>query len=244
MASTGHDLLRKHTELELVLQRSARMPITDVSLLQRRKLLERAFKDSGDLLRRCSDIQRYKWLAECANRFLKDVESGCSLRRCIFSNPLVRQLLEGRTLEYKMVQGYRKSPMRCFSLALMLRLSESTDIFGTAVRCLQSFTSSMKQVTEAVIGELTQLPPKEISHSHAASCFSIKHLCSYGTQFWRPDPLCCKPGRCASGYIPSELSCKFTEQVFLIHLECYVSAFECSNPHHATDGTAGNLVGD
>nr|XP_034569366.1 uncharacterized protein LOC117833877 [Setaria viridis] len=55
-ASTGHHnerLEMAHTELELALERSARMPITDVSLLRRRKLLERAFKDCGDLLHRC-----------------------------------------------------------------------------------------------------------------------------------------------------------------------------------------------
>ncbi|CAL5091771.1 unnamed protein product [Urochloa decumbens] len=319
MASTGHDIERlemAHTELELALERSARMPITDVSLLRRRKLFERAFKDCGDLLQRCikkqimdaieskqlvthsfpkwiarvtqssmssyftgfrednrscSEVRRYEWFAECANRFLRDVESGCSARRCMFSNPLVRQLLEGKNLEYKMVQGSilrclhiwpicvegrgveaalefcyedRKTPMRSFSLVLMLRLSESTDIVGTAIRCLQSFTSSMKPVTETVTGELTQLPLQDISHSHSASSFTIKDLCSYDTHFWRPDPLCCKPDGCPTSNIPSELSCKFPEQIILIHVECYVSAFECSNQHNTTDGTYRNLMAE
>lgn len=52
-----------------------------------------------------SDVRRYKWFAECANCFLRDVESGCSPLRCLFNNPLVRKPLEGKTLEYKMVQG-------------------------------------------------------------------------------------------------------------------------------------------
>ncbi|RCV09310.1 hypothetical protein SETIT_2G017000v2 [Setaria italica] len=302
-ASTGHHIERlemAHTELELALERSARMPITDVSLLRRRKLLERAFKDCGDLLHRCikqqtmdliefeqssvssyftgfckdnisySDVRRNEWFAECANRFLRDVESGCSPLRCVFSNPLVWQLLEGKTLEYKMVQGSilrclhiqsmcvegrgveatlefcyedRKTPMTSFSLMLMLRLSESTDIIGTAIRCLQSFTSSMKDVAEAVMRELTQLPQQDISHSHAASYFIIKDLCSYDTHFWRPDPLCCKPDGCPTSYIPSELSCKFPEQVILIHIKCYVSAFECSSLHNTANATARNLVG-
>ncbi|TKW02174.1 hypothetical protein SEVIR_8G228500v4 [Setaria viridis] len=318
-ASTGHHIERlemAHTELELALERSARMPITDVSLLRRRKLLERAFKDCGDLLHRCikqqtmdaieleqpvrhsfskwiahvtqssvssyftgfckdniscSDVRRNEWFAECANRFLRDVESGCSPLRCVFSNPLVRQLLEGKTLEYKMVQGSilrclhiqsmcvegrgveatlefryedRKTPMRSFSLKLMLRLSESTDIVGTAIRSLQSFMSSMKDVTEAAVRELTQLPLQDISHSHAASCFTIKDLCSYDTHLWRPDPLCCKPDGCPTSYIPSELSCKFPEQIILIHVVCYVSAFECSNLHNTTDGNSRNLMAD
>lgn len=268
ISSRGHNIERlavAHTELELALERSARMPITDVSLLRRRKLLKRAFKECGDLLHRCSrqqtvditeidqaaphsfirkriaemsqsfisscfsgfhqdsstscsDVRRYEWWAGCANRFLKDLESGCSPQRCMFSNPIVRQLLEGKTLEYKGMQRNilrqlhiwpvcvegrgveatlefhyedRKTPMRSFSLALMLRLSDSTDIVGTAVSCLQSLTSSMKLVADAAVGELTQLPPQDISHSHSASCFSIKDLCCYDTQFWRPDPLCC-----------------------------------------------------
>ncbi|RCV09315.1 hypothetical protein SETIT_2G017500v2 [Setaria italica] len=317
--STRHHIERlemAHTELELALERSARMPITDVSLLRRRKLLERAFKDCGDLLYRCikqqtmdvieleqpvrhsfskwvahvaqssvssyfagfhkdniscSDVRRNEWFAECANRFLRDVESGCSPLRCVFSNPLVRQLLEGKTLEYKMLQGSilrclhiqsmcvegrgveatlefryedRKTPMRSFSLMLILRLSESMDIVGTAIRCLQSFTSSMKDVAEAVMRELIQLPQQDISHSHAASCFAIKDLGSYDTHFWRPDPLCCKPDRCATSCIPSELSCKFPEQVILIRIECYVSAFECSSLHNTADATARNLVAE
>lgn len=60
--STGHEVERlemAHTELELALERSVRMPIMDVSLLRRRKLLEGAFKDSGDLLQRC--IKQQKW---------------------------------------------------------------------------------------------------------------------------------------------------------------------------------------
>uniref|UniRef100_K4A2M4 Uncharacterized protein n=1 Tax=Setaria italica TaxID=4555 RepID=K4A2M4_SETIT len=278
-ASTGHHIERlemAHTELELGLERSARMPITDVSLLQHRKLLERAFKDCGDLLRRCikqqtmdiveldqpvkhsisewiahvtqssvssyftgfrkdniiscSDVRRNEWFAECAKRFLRDVESGCSPLRCVFSNPLVRQLLEGKTLEYKMVQGSilrclhiqsmcvkgrgveatlefryedRKTLMRSFSLMLMLRLSESTDIVATAIRCLQSFMCSMKDVAEAVMRELTQLPQQDISHSHAASCFTIYKRLVFE---WRPDPLCCKPDGCATSCIPLELS--------------------------------------
>lgn len=95
----------------------------------------------------------------------------------------------------------------------------------------------MKDVVEAVMRELTQLPQQDISHSHAASCFTIKDLCSYDTNFWRSDPLCCKPDGCATSCIPSELSCKFPEQVILIHVECYVSAFECSKLHNTTNGT-------
>jgi len=56
-----------------------------------------------------------------------------------------------------------KMTTRSFALALMLRLSESTDIVETAIRCLQSFTSSMKHMAEAIFGELTRLPLQDIS---------------------------------------------------------------------------------
>ena len=56
-----------------------------------------------------------------------------------------------------------KMTTRSFAFALMLRLSESTDIVETAIRCLQSFTSSMKHMAEAIFGELTRLPLQDIS---------------------------------------------------------------------------------
>jgi len=320
-ASRGHyagRLEMSHTELELALERSARMPITDVSLLRRRKLLERAFEDCEYLLHRCSkqqatdisemeqpatnsftkriaqvtqssissyfagfckdstgcsDVRRFEWLAECANRFLKDVESGCSPQRCMFSNPLVRKLLQGKNLQYNKVQEsilrrvhiwpmcvegrgveaaleflYEdcKMPTRSFALALMLQLSESTDIVGTAIRCLQSFTSSMKHTAEAVMGELTRLPLQDISDSGTfAPCFSMQDLCNKDTQFWRRDALCCKPKGCAESNTPSELSSTFPEQVILVHVECYVLASECTNLHSTSaEGAGRNAVGD
>jgi len=320
-ASRGHYAERlemAHTELELALERSARMPITDVSLLRRRKLLERAFEDCEYLLHRCSkqqatdisemeqpatnsftkriaqvtqssissyfagfckdstdcsDVRRFKWLAECANRFLKDVESGCSPQRCMFSNSLVRKLLQGKTLQYNKVQEsilrrlhiwpmcvegrgveaaleflYEdcKMPTRSFALALMLRLSESTDIVGTAITCLQSFTSSMKHMAEAIMGELTRLPLQDISDSTTfAPCFSMQDLCHRDTKFWRQDALCCKPNGCAGYNTPSELSCRFPEQVILVHVECYVLASECTNLHSTSaEGAGRNAVGD
>jgi hypothetical protein len=42
-----------HTELELAIERSGKLPITDVSLLRRRKILKRAFIECGVVLYRC-----------------------------------------------------------------------------------------------------------------------------------------------------------------------------------------------
>jgi len=103
----------------------------------------------------------FEGFAVCAGKFVRDVASGCSLRHHTFCNPLVRQLLEGKTLGYEneTVRGIRlrecyiwpicfeergveallsyvyedrDAPEKCFNLLLMLRLSESTDIFAIA----------------------------------------------------------------------------------------------------------------
>jgi len=130
----------------------------------------------------------FEGFAVCAGKFVRDVASGCSLRHQTFCNPLVRQLLEGKTLGYEneTVQGIRlrecfniwpicfeergveallsyvyedrDAPEKCFNLLLMLRLSESTDIFAIATRCLHSLASLFNIVTESAIRELTLLP--------------------------------------------------------------------------------------
>ena len=40
------------TKLELAIERSSKLPITDVSLLRRRKILKRALEECGDVLTR------------------------------------------------------------------------------------------------------------------------------------------------------------------------------------------------
>ena len=152
--SKGHNLERlemAHTELELAIERSSKLPITDVALLRRRKILKRALNECGDVLLRYKlqaiedeesqqgvmvthpsfpkriayatkssiahlfglakdgpsglDVQRFEWFAGCAGKLVKDLESGCSLWQYTFSNPLTRQLLEGKTLWYEMEKG-------------------------------------------------------------------------------------------------------------------------------------------
>lgn len=42
------------SELELALERSTKLPITDVSLLQRRKMIERGYDEAMELLNKCN----------------------------------------------------------------------------------------------------------------------------------------------------------------------------------------------
>ncbi|KAF8653488.1 hypothetical protein HU200_062237 [Digitaria exilis] len=218
------------SELEFALERTAKLPVTDVSLLHRRKMISRAYLEGTELLNKhrssqqplqeqgqqhksqakrkrwiiaralsvtssavlkTDDIRRFEWFADHARRFVRDVESGCSLRHYTFCSPHVRHLLEGTTLRYQELQGrssrllrrlcmqpvclegrgveavvtykYRdcKMPVRSFNLVLILRLSESTDIVEIAIGCLRSMASQFQLVPDAAMGELTLLPNLE-----------------------------------------------------------------------------------
>ncbi|KAJ1287577.1 hypothetical protein BS78_02G020700 [Paspalum vaginatum] len=245
------------SELEFALERSAKVPITDMSLLRRKKVFRHAYAEGLNLANKhrqqelqegqemgcvsrarnpsisslfglnkgkpsclsCSQVRRIEWSADCARKFVRDMESGYSLRHYTFCNPLIRYLLEGKTLSYELVQGIqlrhhchiwpiileergveaelsyvyddRKTPYNSFQLRLMLRLSESTDIVGTAIECLQSLAS--QPVTKSAIGELTLLHGSQgISHKHTPPRVGIQEAHTQDTEFFRPDPVCCK----------------------------------------------------
>ncbi|WVZ61694.1 hypothetical protein U9M48_011527 [Paspalum notatum var. saurae] len=132
------------SELELALERSIKLPITDVSLLQRRQMIKCAYVQARELLHKhkqqaapvsqeqmstqgmkrkrwifqvknvpitslaslsMDDVRRFEWFADCAGKFVRDVESGCSLRQYTFCNPIARHLLEGKTLMCHLDQG-------------------------------------------------------------------------------------------------------------------------------------------
>jgi hypothetical protein len=53
------------------------------------------------------------------------------------------------------------APENNFFLSLSLRLSESTNIVGVVIRCLELFTPHMSSITETVKTKLTQLPTQD-----------------------------------------------------------------------------------
>ncbi|XP_039793515.1 uncharacterized protein LOC120659434 [Panicum virgatum] len=132
-------------------------------------------------------VQIIEVYADSVGEFVADVESACPLwRNTFFPYPFVRQLLQGKYLSYNKVKGSQKqhfiiSPVilevrgieallwyeyfdherlgKSLCLGLVLRLSESTDIVGAAIDCLQSSASLLNLVDQdAVMGELTQVP--------------------------------------------------------------------------------------
>ncbi|CAL5078067.1 unnamed protein product [Urochloa decumbens] len=214
-------------------------------------------KDDSVCLR-SSDVQRFEWFADCASKFVRDVESGCSLRHYTFCNPLVRQLLEGKILGYEGMEGTevrrcyvwpkcfegrgveaelqyryedRKMPEKGFRLTLMLRLSESTDIVGIAIKCLLSLQSQFKLVTESAMGELSLLPNlHDISNSYDPSLVGIQPQYIRYSDIFRPDPICCEAkgeGFCPSSSISSELSHILPEPIMCADFRCNISAREC-----------------
>lgn len=79
--------------------------------------------------------------------------------------------------------------------SMIVQLSESTDIVGIAVKSLQLFAPHVKHTVESIRNELAQLPTQDFSwappvYSHQKQHWDKVH--SLGSQWYRPDPLCCK----------------------------------------------------
>uniref|UniRef100_A0A0D9WV09 Disease resistance N-terminal domain-containing protein n=1 Tax=Leersia perrieri TaxID=77586 RepID=A0A0D9WV09_9ORYZ len=166
-----------------------------------------------------SSVRRFEWFADGANDFLRYVEFGGTPRRYLFFDPLIGNLFAGETLEYKLVQGNRqhllwiipnitaergveaklilvyndaRAPVDNFFLGMMLQLSESTNIVGTTIKCLQLFTTHFKSTTETVKKELTQLPTQDFSWIPRSSSYGWDNIHNLFAQWFRPNPLCCK----------------------------------------------------
>jgi len=100
--------------------------------------------------------------------------------------------VEGRLL---FLHKDSNAPEDDFVLIVMLQLSESTDIVGIIIKCLQLFTPNFKSVVETIETELTQLPTQDLSWVPCIDSWQIKHwnnLHRFSSLWFRPNPLCCK----------------------------------------------------
>jgi hypothetical protein len=78
---------------------------------------------------------------------------------------------------------------------MIVQLSESTDIVGIAVRSLQLFAPHVKFIVENITNELTKLPTQDFSWAPFAYSCHREHWCNLhniASQWFRPNPLCCK----------------------------------------------------
>lgn len=174
-----------------------------------------------------------------------------------FSSPLVRHLFEWKHIFYEMVHadlerhfevwpalleeerglealvGYtysdHKRPHKSFCLLFALRLSESTNIIGIAIKCLEALASQSNIMADTATGELTLLASlQDVPHSHAPPWVGIQEMYSEMTQMYRPDPLCCnaKGHRSCTNKVVglSQISETLPEEVIFFGFECYIPA--------------------
>ncbi|KAK3126266.1 hypothetical protein QOZ80_7AG0554080 [Eleusine coracana subsp. coracana] len=213
-------------------------------------------------------VQKFEWYADCADKFVTDVESVCPLRHDIFRYPLERQLLEGKSLMYNIKKGSQRYGITMWpvcseergievmlqynyvdlnkmqanevDLNLTLRLSQGTDMVGTAIRCLQFVTESFKLsaspfkfVMECMIGEMNLLSNTSLQDIPRAFPFLSKECFVKKNILDRPDPICC-----TSNVVSSELSHAVPEPVVSICFSCSTSALEYM-VHSSTDEVLG-----
>ncbi|CAN6251950.1 unnamed protein product [Urochloa humidicola] len=165
--------------------------------------------------------------------------------RCLYVRPTC--VKEERGVEASVEYSYtdHKRPENSFLLELVLRLSESTDIVGVAMNCLQSLASQFNLVADTAMGELTLLANlQDVSQSHEPPWVGIQEWHSQIIRMCRPDPFCCKAKGhvpCANDAISSELSHVFPEEVIYFTFNCYISAPEYSL-HSSTDESSKRNV--
>uniref|UniRef100_J3MI86 Uncharacterized protein n=1 Tax=Oryza brachyantha TaxID=4533 RepID=J3MI86_ORYBR len=120
----------------------------------------------------------------------------------------------------------------------MLQLSDSTNIIGTTIKCLQLLTPHFKSPTETVTKELVQLPTQDfswVSHYHSYHWYS-----THNTEWFRPNPLCCKhncQSICGSGNRDKvELSDVSLKAIIAVYLEHQITRSRCNRERAATQG--------
>ncbi|KAL6660424.1 hypothetical protein ACP70R_001970 [Stipagrostis hirtigluma subsp. patula] len=208
------------------------------------------------------NVRRFERFADDANEFIKYVQFCGTPRQYMFFDPLIGHLLSGNTLRYQAFQGSKfyhllirptsfagrgveanvgfvcqdfKSPTNNFYLGFMLRLSESTDIFGVIIKCLQSVTPHFKFAAEGIKRELIQLPTQDFSwvplspYCESEHCVDVHNTL---THWFRPSPLCCSEqehnfgtssGTKSTAATSSRLvSSIFPEEVIVVFLQCHV----------------------
>ncbi|XP_066393162.1 uncharacterized protein [Miscanthus floridulus] len=228
-----------------------------------RSFVSSIFNHNNDDLN-ISIVRRFEWFADGASEFLRLLELGGTPRCHMPFDPLVRHLLAGKILQHRIIRA-NKCPLflllapfitadhgiegriyfiqkDCnasdddFYLIIALQLSESTDIVGVAIQCLQLFDHLFKSTVENIRKELMQLPTEEFSwlpYVDSPQQNYWDNLHRRGTQWFRPNPLCCKQHDNNNFFHGSRLdkSSGFPyvslEQVIHVGLSCHVSFSEC-----------------
>jgi hypothetical protein len=137
-----------------------------------------------------------------------------------------------------------KEPAKSINFRFMLRLSDSSDVFGIIVECLRSATPHFTAAAEDVRRELVQLPTLDfswVSHFPYAEEEYWVDVHSTLTHWLRPDPLCCcnehehdlvtgtNSNTKACSSTMSRLASMYPEEVIVMYLQCYVELSDEQN---------------
>ncbi|XP_048567144.1 uncharacterized protein LOC125547228 [Triticum urartu] len=213
-------------------------------------------------------VRRFERLADGADEFIRYVQIGGTPRQNLFFDPLTGHLFTGKMIAYQLLRPggqyhyFRirpinfqergleaflsfmyedcKVPKNSFCLGVMLRLSESTDIIGTVLKCLRVMTPHFNSMTDIVIKEIIHLPTQDFSY--VAHKKHWVHVHRTLTEWFRPDPLCCQGFEhdvvrsCHSGSDSSngsrnklKFSSIFPEPVCHVFFQCHTSLSEYKN---------------
>ncbi|XP_066358352.1 uncharacterized protein [Miscanthus floridulus] len=187
-----------------------------------KSLLAGLFNRDGSNHASRAAVRRFEWLADGAGEFLRFVELGGTPRRYVHVDPLIGHLLAGQELRYRFVRRSQyhlfcvrpirledrgveakllfvyeddEAPEKNLCLGSILRLSESTDLVGTIIKCLELLvTPNFKPTAESARNELAQLPTQDFSWVPYVESTHKEHwnsIHSSLTQWFRPNPQCC-----------------------------------------------------
>uniref|UniRef100_A0ACD5XGP9 Uncharacterized protein n=1 Tax=Avena sativa TaxID=4498 RepID=A0ACD5XGP9_AVESA len=225
-------------------------------------------------------VRRFERIADGATEFMRFVELGGTPRHHLFFDTLIGHIFAGKSLRYMVLHpggkylyfGIRpmgfeergleamlsfiyedcKEPKNNFRLGFMLRLSRSTDIIGTTVKCLRMVTPHFKSTADVVIKEITQLPTQDFSclppEAASANMEHWNQIHKTLTGWFRPDPLCCQGYR--HGVVPFcrnssgnglRLSSILPEPVCEVFLQRYISLSEYNLPGSTTSCDVSSL---
>jgi len=201
-----------------------------------------------------SITQRFEWYADGASQFLRFIQFGSTPRCHMTFHSLVENLFAGKELHHKIVRGIEYpsfqfslvpiiSQVHGIEAILVLiqndgtaqgniyfritvQLSECTDIVGIAIRCLQLLAPHLKCTVENFRNELIQLLTQDLSWMPFVYSYQKEqlHFLILGSQWLRPNPLCCKQNvRHISSLQMAGPSEFFLEPVLEVNLHCHVS---------------------
>ncbi|TKW30199.1 hypothetical protein SEVIR_2G019800v4 [Setaria viridis] len=216
------------------------------------------FKRNDNDLRR-SIAQRFEWYADGASEFLRFIELGGAPCRHMPFESLIKNLFAGKELHHKIVRGneyplfqlwltpmhnpvhgidvslifiqYDGTPEGNICFNLVIQLSETIDIVGIAVKCLQLFAPHFKCNFQNIRNELTQLPNEDFSWGPSFYSDHKEHWNKFNSlfsQLTRPNPFCCKEHgqhevRHFSNMDMAGLSDGLLEPVIQFALHCHIS---------------------